>query len=937
MKSRASLFSTVWRKIFPAKKEPLATAEVRPIRLDGNTPENSPAKPKTGRRPSGIEMLEGRIAPATLINATTLEYVDADGDRVTVKFSKALFDDDPAVLTTYINNVFKFSEGSVFLDASLDPGTPQQLQLIDLTKVPVIGFGSDAKSPAQGVSFTISAEKADTLKPGTTEGSVVPGTDGTLDGDGRVNVGAINATSSLNSFGLGKVTIDGDLGQIDAGGPDFAVGLKELKVHSLGAVAGTQGAVTGAPAIESKIFGAIGKITVETDIKNANIYATNATGLKVKAFGKIGDVTVGGALIGNTPIAGSSDNTGLIRSDSSIGKVRIGSGEAGDGIIGGGGTNSGSIIAGTKLTSVFVDGSILGGDGSNSGSVFSSGSIGSVTVEGDVRIAETVLQGGGPQAASIVSGGQTGKVIIAGDLLGGVGNSSGWVSAGGDLKSVQIGGDVVGSGPLSGGIQSEGKLGKVVIEGSVLGGNAFFSGFVQGDLGIKSVSIAGDLKGNPDSTAERTGVIVSGGSIDKVTIAGSVIGGDGRGSGAIQAALSGQGTLGSVVISKQVIGGDGDSSGLIASDDRLDSVIVNGAGVTTALQGGAGRFSGSIYSGGLASSVKLTGDVLGGIGENSGTIHATGLLANVSISGDLKGGVGPGSGSIQSHDDFLGTIGGDMGKITVDGKLLAGTGAKSGAIYADGNAKTITLGGIDSGEFATGSAGAGSASIFTGQGMVNAGDVGAINVLGAMDGRSGDHTLLEIRGSLDTLSVRSGIANGEIHVGDRLGEVKVGVEGRNPVTANISNVLLTAGGVAPVSAKAAVSIASIFVNGDVVDSQILAGYDVDGLATNADAQIGKVTVTGDWTASSLVAGIAAVNGQFGDTDDAAIAGGDSAIVSRIANVLIGGSVTGTDDPTTDSYGFVAQQIGTFRVGNLTIPDVAVHPLADDVFVREVTA
>jgi hypothetical protein len=98
-----------------------------------------------------------------------------------------------------------------------------------------------------------------------------------------------------------------------------------------------------------------------------------------------------------------------------------------------------------------------------------------------------------------------------------------------------------------------------------------------------------------------------------------------------------------------------------------------------------------------------------------------------------------------------------------------------------------------------------------------------------------------------------------------------------------------------------------------------------------------VTVTSDWTASSLVAGIAAVNGQFGDTDDAVIAGGDSALVSRIANVLIGGSVTGTDDPTTDSYGFVAQQIGTFRVGNLTIPDVAVHPLADDVFVREVTA
>src|SRR5438309_525212 len=35
-----------------------------------------------------IEPLEARIAPATLLNPTTVTYQDADGDDVTVKFSK---------------------------------------------------------------------------------------------------------------------------------------------------------------------------------------------------------------------------------------------------------------------------------------------------------------------------------------------------------------------------------------------------------------------------------------------------------------------------------------------------------------------------------------------------------------------------------------------------------------------------------------------------------------------------------------------------------------------------------------------------------------------------------------------------------------------------------------------------------------------------------
>ncbi len=37
-----------------------------------------------------LEALEDRIAPATLLNPTTLVYTDVDGDAVTVKVSKEI-------------------------------------------------------------------------------------------------------------------------------------------------------------------------------------------------------------------------------------------------------------------------------------------------------------------------------------------------------------------------------------------------------------------------------------------------------------------------------------------------------------------------------------------------------------------------------------------------------------------------------------------------------------------------------------------------------------------------------------------------------------------------------------------------------------------------------------------------------------------------------
>jgi hypothetical protein len=71
-----------------------------------------------------IEPLESRIAPATLVNPTTLTYTDIDGDLVTVKTSAGAF--------AFANppNGVGFTDTFVLTAANAIGG--QQLQLIDL-------------------------------------------------------------------------------------------------------------------------------------------------------------------------------------------------------------------------------------------------------------------------------------------------------------------------------------------------------------------------------------------------------------------------------------------------------------------------------------------------------------------------------------------------------------------------------------------------------------------------------------------------------------------------------------------------------------------------------------------------------------------------------------------------------------------------------------
>ena len=115
-----------------------------------------------------MEVLEPRIAPAALV-----VFTDVDGDKVTIKTTKGT--------TPQLEAILKFTPA----------GLGNHLDLINLALNPVA---------FDGTSLSIVSEK-------------IGG------GDGLVNVGRINAlkTSSTGWVKLGKVLVDGDIHEIDAG------------------------------------------------------------------------------------------------------------------------------------------------------------------------------------------------------------------------------------------------------------------------------------------------------------------------------------------------------------------------------------------------------------------------------------------------------------------------------------------------------------------------------------------------------------------------------------------------------------------------------------------------------------------------------------------------------------------------------------------------
>jgi hypothetical protein len=269
----------------------------------------------------------GHPAPVISSDHKTATYTDVDGDLVTVKTTKGAFSEDNFTL--------------------VKQGSGAYLQRLDV-----------AFSQFNGAGITITAK--------TPKGGI---------GDGLVNVGMLDATLTT----LGKVSINGDLQQIDA------ESAASLTVYSMGQY------IDGAP-VESEISGKLGALTVKTDMSHVTIAAETFGAIKalnvdhvtllaegvssptsVAQALAIKSLTIGGTVHDSHVLAGYDNHGDAVNADVTVGAVKVAGqwiasdlvagAEAGmDGIFG---TADDALIAGgntivSKIASIKIAGAAIG-------------------------------------------------------------------------------------------------------------------------------------------------------------------------------------------------------------------------------------------------------------------------------------------------------------------------------------------------------------------------------------------------------------------------------------------------------------------------------------------------------------------------------------------------------------------------------------------------
>lgn len=378
---------------------------------------------------------------------------------------------------------------------------------------------------------------------------------------------------------------------------------------------------------------------------------------------------------------------------------------------------------------------------------------------------------------------------------------------------------------------------------------------IYADL-IGALTVRGDITGG---VGNGSGRIWSSGGFDKVTVLGDVLGGVGGGSGTI----GGSGDIGQIRISGDLTGGLGVESGWIGSDEggSIDKITIGGSVIGG---GGAGSGRSEAYA---IDSIQIGKNLTGGAGAGSGTIEAS-VIASTKISGSILGGLGSSSGAIGASS---------LGSVNVGKDVMAGEGSGSASIVGFVGIHSVKIGGTLEGK----GAGSGSISAF--------------------------------EGSIGSITVGKGISNTgegitEIYAARDIGEVVI----KGDVTGAAYGTLRIRAGYDNLGYPSHESIGSISIKGNVTNFLIEAGLNGGG-EINPDASIGSVKITGTLTSSSIVAGLGAGDDGFYGTDD-----DDSPteiapdVNSRIASILIGGAVKGTEGGT-DSYGIFAQHIVSLKV------------------------
>ena len=508
------------------------------------------------------------------------------------------------------------------------------------------------------------------------------------------------------------------------------------------------------------------------------------------------------------------------------------------------------------------------------------GALGSLKVAGDIH--EAIID----VTTAAATNAKIGNVSIGGSLIGGDADQSGSLIARDGLGRVTIKGDIVGGkGATSGAVTCTHDVAGVTVGGSLRGGSGFTSGVIFSALGAMGpVKIGGDVTGG---TETFTGRIFGKTMLSSVKVGGSLLGGSAAESGKIQC----DGAAGTISVARDVRGGSALNTGLIQSGGSLDHVTIGGS-----LLGGTRGKSGNVTADGVLGTVKIGRDVHGGdeAAGNSATIEGKGGINSLSIGGSLFGGTAAASGQILSN--------GTIASITIARDLRGGDGPGNGFGDFAGFIRADRIGSLLIG-----------GSIFAG---IQPDSTSAKNGCG----------WIEVVHDIGSLTVRGSILGA------------VGNQGLR------SGVIISAGGDNAGTVGMDVAIGKLRVGGDVSQARILAGWSPDNNGfprpTDGNAQVGSVSVSGDWIASSLVAGTANSSlNDFGDGTDTVITGGT---IASIASITIKGIVAGSA-AASDHFGFVSHTIGACKAAGFTatlhatgpLDGIELSPLTDDVTIREV--
>jgi hypothetical protein len=374
------------------------------------------------------------------------------------------------------------------------------------------------------------------------------------------------------------------------------------------------------------------------------------------------------------------------------------------------------------------------------------------------------------------------------------------------------------------------------------------------------------------------------------------------------ASVSITGKAGIVAIGGSVIGADADGSGRFDVMKGTKSFALGGS-----ILGGAGTVSGVVVLSGQNGSVKVGGSVVGSTGYNSGLLSVANPgapAASFTVGGSIVGGSGPGfSGRVTMGNVTTAKIGGSViggadsagallfGKVTsltVNGSIAAGDGLASGIVS-----------GLSAGKATVGGSVVGGA-------IGNSASIG-IDTVGAFT----------LGGSLLGGEVAIG-SSGFLHFGKA---TTVTIKG-NVTGQQGSPAIIGFGGVgAPASAAASIAVSTLAIRGSVVNASILLGEGFTGFVSNVNTAAGKITVGGDFLASSISAGFSPGPDGFYGNDNDVVPTIDSApaIKAAIGSIVINGRVSGTASDG-DHYGITAESIGSIIIAGRK---VALDPLAQD--------